>query len=164
MRLLRSAVVERVRTPTGQKAVRYALVSVVSVAVSQVFLFALFTLAHWTARSANFAAFAVGGVVSYVLNRRWAWGKRGRSHLLREVLPYWGLAFVGLALSTVAADAAESWAMDLSDRRSLQALVVNGATIGAFGVLWAAKFVIFNKVIFVADDDLRAALADEVVA
>ncbi len=140
------------------------MVSVVSVGVSQVCLFALYALAHWTARDANIAAGIAGGIPSYVLNRRWTWGKTGKSHLWREVVPFWALAVVGLVISTVVADLAEGWAHDLSDRRVLQALVVNGATIGAFFGLWVAKFFLFNKVLFVQDDDLRAALADEIVA
>jgi putative flippase GtrA len=161
---LRTAIAGRVRTPTARKAVKYTMVSVVSVGVSQVCLFALYALAHWTARDANIAAAVAGGIPSYVLNRRWTWGKSGKSHLWREVVPFWVLAVVGLVISTVAADLAEEWAHDLSDRRVLQALVVNGSTIAAFFGLWVGKFFLFNKVLFVSDDDLRAALADEVVA
>lgn len=143
---------------------RYSLVSVVSVAVSQVALFLFFGVAHWTARSANIAAFCAGGIPSYYLNRRWTWGKSGRSHLWREVVPFWGLALIGLAFSTLAVDFAETWADDVANSRLVQALVINGASFFAFGVLWVGKFFLFNKVIFVQDEDLRAALADEVVA
>lgn len=159
-----SSVVDRVRTPTGRKAIKYSLVSVVSVATSQAALFLLYAAAHWTAKSANIGAFFVGGIPSYYLNRRWAWGRTGRSHLWREVVPFWGIALVGLALSTVAVDAAESWAHRFADERFLQGLVLNGVSFGVFGVLWVGKFFLFNKVIFVHDEDLRAALADEVVA
>ena len=156
---------ERTRTPGGQKAFRYAVVSAVSVFTSQVALFGAFAGLHWTARSSNLLAFVVGGIPSYWLNRRWTWGKTGRSHLLKEVLPFWGLAVLGLIFSTWAADAAESWALDFTDTRLVQAMIVNGAVIGAFGVLWIVKFFMFNKVLFVTkDEDLQAALADEIVA
>lgn len=164
MRSMASAVLDRARTPTGRKAFRYAVVSVVSVAVNQVVLFGLFALAHWTARAANFGAFVAGGIPSYILNRRWTWGKTGRSHFLKEVVPYWALAFAGLGVSTVAVGLAEGWAHDVATSRVVQGMIVNAASIAAFGVLWVGKFVIFNKVIFVNDDDVRAALADEVVA
>lgn len=159
-----SALRERARTPGGQKALKYMAVSVVTVAVSQIALFTLYAGMHWTAKSANVAACVVGGIPSYYLNRSWTWGKKGKSHLLKEVLPFWVLAFLGLAFSTWAADFAESHAVDLTDRRLGQALVINAAVIAAFGVLWVVKFVIFNRVLFVQDDDLRAALADEIVA
>lgn len=165
MRQLLNRLLERTRTPGGQKAFRYMVVSAVSVGVSQVALFSAYAGLQWTARSSNMLACLVGGVPSYWLNRTWTWGKSGRSHLLKEVAPFWALAFLGLAFSTWAADAAESWARDLTDTRLLQALVINLTVIAAFGVLWIVKFFLFNKVLFVTrDEDLQAALADEIVA
>lgn len=154
------------RKPGSQTAIRYAMVSVVSVAVSQVSLFVLFALFHWTARSANVMAFCIAGFPSYYLNRTWAWGKSGRSHLLKEVLPFWGIALVGLAISTWAADFAESRAANLTGSRSLQGLLVSAAAIGAFGVVWVVKFAILHKFLFgrTKDEGMRpAALADEAV-
>src|SRR5215218_419475 len=69
------------------------------------------------------------------MNRSWAWGRRGRSDLWREVVPFWGIAFAGLVLSTWAADAATT-------------AVVMAASLLAFGVLWAGKFAVFNTLLF----------------
>ena len=159
-----SPVVDRVRRLVGRKAMRYSLVSVVSVGVSQVTLFVLLVLFHWKATSANIVAVVIGGIPSYYLNRRWAWGKTGKSHLWREIAPFWFLAFLGLASSTLAVDAAESWATGLHRSRLVQAIIINGASITTFGVLWIGKFFLFNKVLFVKDEDLRSTLAEEVVA
>lgn len=139
-------------------------VSVITVAVSQIALFVLYAGLHWTARSANVLACVAGGIPSYYLNRSWTWGKSGRSHLLKEVLPFWAIAFLGLVFSTWTADVAEGRAVDVTSSRLGQALIINGAVIASFGVLWVAKFFLFNKVLFVQDEDLRAALADEIVA
>src|SRR4051812_34628626 len=114
----------RARSPQGRTAIKYTLTSAVAVAVNQVVLFTLFGVFHWAARWANVSAVAVSTVPSYVLNRHWAWGKRGKSHLWKEVVPFWALAFVGLAFSTWAADWAET-AFNKS------ALAVNGAALGA---------------------------------
>jgi hypothetical protein len=38
------------------------------------------------------------------LNRSRAWGRHGRCHLWREVVPFQAIAFLGLAFSTWAAD------------------------------------------------------------
>jgi putative flippase GtrA len=141
-------------------------VSVISVGANQVALFILYAGFHWTARSAAIASAAFGGIPSYYLNRRWTWGKTGRSHLLKEVLPFWVIAFAGLAFSTWAADFGESVAKDHFPNSDLkQALTVNFFALGAFGILWVGKFIFFNKVLFVTkDEDLRQALAEEVVA
>lgn len=158
-----AALKARSRTPGGRKALRYMTVSAITVAIGQVALFTLYVGMHWTARASNLLACVISGIPSYYLHRRWTWGKKGPSHLLKEVLPFWGLAFLGLAFSTWTADFAESQAHDLTSSRLVQAMIINAAVIGAFGVLWIAKFFIFNKVMFVKDEDLRAALADDVV-
>src|SRR5690349_21105318 len=101
----------RAKTPSAQRAIKYTLVSVISVIVSQISLILLFGVAHWTARSANIAACTIGGVPSYWLNRRWAWGKTGKSHIWKEHLPFWSLTFLGLAMSTWAADFADTYGM-----------------------------------------------------
>ncbi|HUS62317.1 MAG TPA: GtrA family protein, partial [Acidimicrobiales bacterium] len=95
-----AALRDRARSPGGQKAIRYTLVSIIAFAVFEMSLFVLLGLLHWSARDATILANVIGGVPSYYLNRRWAWGKRGRSHLMREVVPFWALAFISLAFST----------------------------------------------------------------
>ena len=156
---------DRARTPGAQKALRYSMVSAISVAVQQVTLFFLYAGLHWTARSGAITAAVMGGIPSYYLNRRWTWGKKGRSHLLKEVLPFWIIAAVGLVFSTWAAVFGASVGKDLTDSRFLQGAVVNFSALAAFGILWVGKFIFFNKVLFAPkDEDLRAALADEVVA
>jgi putative flippase GtrA len=97
---------------------------------------------------ANIVATAAGTVPSYELNRKWAWGKTGKSHLWREVMPFWVLAFIGLAVSTWWAVMAESLAQSHHFSHSTQTAVVELAVISAFGVLWIAKYAVINKVLF----------------
>ena len=159
-----SSVMDRVRTPTGRKAVKYTAVSVISVAVSQAAFVFAFGLLHWTARSSAIFATSVGSVPSYLLNRNWVWGRSGRSHLWKEIVPFWVIAFIGLVFSTWSADAAETYVETHSMSHVMDTVIVTGAFFGAFAVLWVAKFVVFNKLLFVTrDDDLRDALANEVV-
>jgi putative flippase GtrA len=137
---------ERSRTAGGRKLVRYSLVSVVSVAVSQVVLF--FAQFFWSARTSNIIAVCVSAVPSYWLNRAWAWGKSGKSHLMKEIVPFWGMALLGLVFSTWCADYAESHAAAITASPIGQKLIVNLAALGAFGILWVGKFVILNRVLF----------------
>jgi hypothetical protein len=78
-----------------------------------------------------------------------AWGKNGKSHLWREVVPFWTLAFIGLAFSTWWAVAAESMARHRHLSHGGQTVVVELAVLASYGVLWIGKFVIFNKLLFV---------------
>jgi len=136
----------RSRTPAGKKMVRYSLVSVVSVIVSQVVLFA--AQSFWSARTSNIVAVCVSAVPSYYLNRAWAWGKTGKSHFMKEIVPFWSLALLGLIISTWAADFAETNAHHITDSDLMARVIVNLAALAAFGVLWVGKFFIFNKVLF----------------
>jgi putative flippase GtrA len=126
--------------------VRYSLVSVISVIASQIILF--LAQFQWSARTSNIVAVCLSAVPSYQLNRAWAWGKTGRSHLMKEIVPFWGMCFLGLILSTWSADYAESHASAITNSALGQKLVVNIAALAAFGVLWIAKFVILNRVLF----------------
>ena len=64
-------------------------------------------------------------------------------------MPFWALAFLGLAFSEWAVVVAGHWARDHQLVRLARSALVNGAALSAFGVLWVAKFVIFNKLLFV---------------
>jgi cellulose synthase/poly-beta-1,6-N-acetylglucosamine synthase-like glycosyltransferase/putative flippase GtrA len=132
----------------GRKLLRYSLVSLVSIAVSQAVLMVGFGWWHWTASVANVVACAVATVPSYYLNRSWAWGRRGRSHLWKEVVPFWAIAFAGLALSTWAADAASTLADRAAVSHATATAVVMAASLLAFGVLWVGKFAVFNRLLF----------------
>lgn len=151
-------VVTWAKSPEGQKWIRYSLVSVVAVACSQVILGFTFYVLEWSARAANITAVALSALPSYWLNRAWVWKKTDRSSVLREVIPFWGMAFLGLVFSTWAADYAATHAADFSDSRGVQTLIVMFASLAAFGVLWIGKFVILNRLLFAADDEM----ADEV--
>jgi cellulose synthase/poly-beta-1,6-N-acetylglucosamine synthase-like glycosyltransferase/putative flippase GtrA len=134
--------------PRALKLLRYSLVSLVSIAVSQSVLMVAFGMLHWTASAANVVACAVATVPSYYLNRCWAWGRRGRSHLWKEVVPFWVIAFAGLALSTWAADLGSALARDAAASHAVTTAIVMASSLLAFGVLWVGKFAIFNALLF----------------
>jgi len=133
----------------GRKFVKYSMVSVVSVIVYEIVLFITLGLFHFSARDANIWAVMVSAIPSYCLNRAWVWGKSGRSHLMKEIMPFWGMALIGLIFSTVVADAAKTMADDITTVHLLRTLIVMFAGLASFGVLWIAKFVILNRVLFV---------------
>jgi putative flippase GtrA len=133
-------------TPSGKKLFRYTMVSVISTAVAQGTLFIVFGIARvWSAVPSNIFANAVATVPSYYLNRNWAWGKSGRSHLMKEVVPFWVLSFAGMALSIVTVGVTAHWCHEEHLGHMVTSVLVNGANLFAFGVLWVLKFLIFNR-------------------
>jgi putative flippase GtrA len=130
------------------RLVRYGLVSAVAIGVSQCVLALTFGLLRWDAVPANVLATGVATLPSYMLNRQWVWGLGGRSHVFREIVPFWVLAFLSLVASTAAAAFAASWAaMVTSDHRS-RTLIVMAATLVAFGLLWVVRFLLMNRFMF----------------
>jgi putative flippase GtrA len=139
------------RTPTGKKLFRYTMVSVISTVISFSILFLVYgVLRLWrTAVPATIFANLVASIPAYYLNRKWSWGKSGRSHLLKEVVPFWAMSGAGLALSIFTA----SQAQHLSDVHHLhhfgRTVLVLGANTGAFATLWVIKFLVFNRLFHV---------------
>jgi putative flippase GtrA len=132
------------RTPTGGRMARYTMVSVITTFVSLGVLTITYGLFHWSEVPATVFANCVATVPSYILNRRWAWRKSGRSHLWREIVPFWTASLAGIALSTVTATLARNFSNKHDLHHLASTIVVDGANLLAFGILWVVKFLIFN--------------------
>ena len=76
------------------------MVSVISTIVSFGVLFLVFgVLKLWGEIASTVFANVVATVPSYYLNRKWVWGKGGRSHLTKEIMPFWALSALGIVVS-----------------------------------------------------------------
>jgi putative flippase GtrA len=145
-------------TPDGIKIVRYTTVSAISAITSLVILTIVYgVLRLWTEVYATLFANVMAGIPSYFLNRQWVWRKGGRSHLWREVLPFWVMSFTGIGFALITA----AWAHHLADQHHLDHLartvLVVGANVGAFGILWLVKFMILNRLFAqIADAEVGA--------
>lgn len=96
------------------------------------------------------AATVVGNVVailpSYYLTRAWAWGKRGRSHWRKEVLPYWGLSLVGIGFAMVGAAWVKTFIHSHHYSHGVNSLLVAGMNLVSFGIFWVLKILLFNRI------------------
>ena len=136
--------------PSSLKLFKYAGVSVISTVVSQVTLFLTFGVFRVMSEvPANLLANVLATVPSYYLNRKWVWGKGGRSHFWREVVPFWVLSFVGLAFSSLAVYLAGTFARHHGLGHGATTILVNAANLISFGILWIVKFLIYNKLVHI---------------
>jgi len=136
-------------TKEGKKILRYSMVSVISTGVSFSVLFLVYGVARlWTEVPSTVFANSVATFPSYWLNRSWAWGKTGRSHLVKEVLPFWVMSALGIAFSIVGATVAHSLGAHSNDHVYKTALVL-AANLVSFGIFWVAKLMVFNRVFHV---------------
>ena len=137
------------KTPEFRRLFRYSMVSVITTVFALGLLGLFFgVLKLASAAECNLLATAITTVPSYYLNRAWAWGKTGKSHLTKEIIPFWTVAIVSAALSTLVVHLSATAAHDVTHSHALLTLVVEAANFTTYGVLWVSKFWLFNKVLF----------------
>jgi putative flippase GtrA len=138
---------EKRDTPEARKLFRYTMVSVVSTAVSFVTLGVVFGLLHlWGEVASTVFANVVASVPSYFLTRNWVWGKTGRSHLVKEIIPFWVMSGLGIAFSIVGAAIAKHIGKVYHLSHLEQTVVVLVANVLSFAVFWVAKYLVFNRI------------------
>ena len=133
-------------TREGRKIFRYTMTSVITTGVSLCVLglvFGVFRL--WSEVPSTIFANVCAAFPSYWLNRRWAWGKAGRSHMLRELLPFWVMSASSIAFSMIGA----ALARDVGQRLQLdhldQTALVLFANVMSFAIFWVLKLMVFNR-------------------
>lgn len=135
-----AAVLDRVTGGRGALAIKYSMVSVVGVTTTQSLLLLFVEILDRDPTWSNVVAVSLTAVPVFVLNKRWVWSRDGRISVRREVLPFWLFTLAGLALST--------GLVALATRYSDATLLVMAASLGGFGLLWVAKFLFLDQVMF----------------
>jgi len=148
-------------THEGRKILRYTMVSVISTVVSLSVIAIVFGAFHWGEIEATVFGNAVATFPSYWLNRKWAWGKHGRSHFMKEVVPFWTMAALGIAFSIVGAAIARHIGREHNLSHLELTLVVEAANVISFAIFWVAKLVVFNKMFKVELSEFDEHLAAE---
>lgn len=133
-------------TPEAKQLFRYSMVSVVSTVVSFAVLALVFGVLHltgpiWSTTIAN----VVAVVPSYYLNRMWVWGKSGRSHLMKEIVPFWAMSAVGVVVSIGGAAVARHIGEVNNLSHFEQTVLVLAANVASFGLFWVLKYMVFNR-------------------
>ena len=134
------ATLRRLRTEHATKVLRYCGVSVVNVVVGVSVLVGCHALLGWPAVAANLSAWLVSTVPAYLLSRAWVWNQSGAHRLGSEVLLFWIVALVGLGLSSVAVGVVE--------RFTQHTAFVTAGSVGAYGVVWVAKYLFLDQVMW----------------
>ena len=86
---------------------------------------------------------------SYYLNRKWVWGKGGRSHLTKEIIPFWSLSALGIAVSIGGAALARHISRSTTSAHSSRPPWCWLANLISFGIFWVLKFMVFNRMFHV---------------
>lgn len=139
------------RSPTLKKLFKYTMASVVGIGVGQPVLWIFYGALGWAAVPANLVSVTAGAVPNYLINRAWTWHQQGKNRLWGEVVPFWVMSAMGMLLSL--------WAVSYADDRWGTTLAVALAQLSGFGVLWLAKFLVLDKVMWKIVHDLQPDVA-----
>jgi putative flippase GtrA len=141
------------KTHEGKKLIRFTSVSVISTLVSQGLILILFGFKLMGAVEATVVANCLATIPAYNLNRRWTWGKSGRSHMMKEVVPFWAMSALGIVgsfLFSLLAKHIVSGPYFVHNghhyHHVLATLIVMAANFIAFAIFWVLKLLVFNRI------------------
>jgi len=131
-----------------EKGLKYLGVSVINVVVGQTLLLTFHAILGWPQAAANALAVLISAFPAYYLSRKWVWGKSGKSHFKKEVLPFWIFVFIGLVFSTamVALGAHLTDTTGAGQNLALwEKLLPNILNALSFFILWIIRFFLMEK-------------------
>ncbi len=139
--------------PHTQRAGRFLIVTVINNINHQGLLYVANSIWGWSGGRANLFAGFLAAIPAYFLSRSWVWAVQSKRHdLRREVLPFLGIAAVGLVVSSIFAEVADRWFG--------RGLMVNLATLVAYFLVWVAKYLLLDRLFVSPVPDAGAEVAD----
>ena len=146
---LSGTLVHKARSKLGIRFGRFTVAAIAAFATTEVVLTICAGPLQLTATWASLISWFSGALVSYMLIR-WAWKQKGRPSLLKEILPFWIVSAMVVAILTVATKFgyhAASW-LDLhgAERVLFVDAVYGVANVGTF----LLRFLFFHYVLFAA--------------
>jgi putative flippase GtrA len=139
------------------KVTRYTIGSVIAL-ITSIIVFGVMYVLHISTTIDSIAAFLAGAIPNWILNRRWAWGVRGKVNFWREVFAY----VVVSVLVLIASSAATGWANHLvrgiPSGHGIRVLLVTAAYVAVQAVFFALKFLVYEHWVFAGRSRVRAAL------
>ncbi len=123
---------------------------------SGVVLFVCLSLFELGAITSTVIAFFAGAIPNWVLNRRWAWEKRGREGIGKETTLYVIVSAIALVASSAADKFTAVEAAHLQNELA-KSLLVTFAYLFSVVVLTGLKYVAYDRIVFVDRSNPRRA-------
>jgi putative flippase GtrA len=138
----------RWRTPVAVRLWRYGAGSIVAFITSAVVLFVCLSWFEFGAITSTVIAFFAGAIPNWVLNRRWAWEKRGREGVVKETTLYVIVSVVALVASSAADKFTAVEAAHLQNELA-KSVLVTFAYMFSVVVLTGLKYIAYDRIVFV---------------
>lgn len=134
-----------VRRRHGRRMAKYFVGSVIAFVVSTVTFGVAFGTGLLGSKGASLTASATGAIVNYFLNRNWAWGKRGRADMRRELIPYWRTVILTAIAAALVTGAVNAILRDMDAARSVRTVLNTIAFVATYGIAFLFKYRMFDR-------------------
>ena len=144
-RLPMPAPVRRFAVEHHIRITKYFVGSVLSGVVSAITFVATFGPGFLGSKGASLTASATGAIAGYFLNRNWTWGRRGRAHFRKEVVPYWTTVVLTAIAAAVVTGTVNAIVRDMTSDRLIRTLINTVAFVGTYGLSFVLKYGLFHR-------------------
>jgi putative flippase GtrA len=141
------------------KLFRYVTVSLIGTATTVVLIAALVGWANLTPVIGNLGAAGFSIALTFELDMRWVWRRRGRPSLTRQILPFWAWSLAELGLATVAVHLVADHGHAVAWSHAAVTEAVEVTSIGISLVTWLVQYAVFDRLLFV-DNNTASRVAD----
>jgi putative flippase GtrA len=141
----------------ASKITRYAIGSIVAL-ITSIIVFALLYVMGFGTTACSVIAFVAGAAPNWILNRRWAWQIRGQVAFLREIVGYVLISLLALVSSSAATGWTQTQVQGIPAHHGIRVILVTGSYVAVQGILFVAKFLVYEHWVFYGRSRLRAAL------
>jgi putative flippase GtrA len=131
-----------------QRVGRYGGASVAAAVLAQAGLAVGYGLLRWSSTEAVALSLAVSVLPAYWINRRYVWPEREGG--TAPVLSFVVLAIAGSGLTAGTTWIVAAIARNAGSDHPTLTLIVNATALATTVLVWAARFVIFDRLVFVA--------------
>lgn len=139
---------------------KYFFGSVLSGIISALTFIAMFGPGFLGSKGASLVASATGAISGYFLNRHWTWGKRGKAHFRKEVVPYWTTVILTAIAAALVTGAVNAYVREQTSDRLIRTIVNTVAFVGTYGVSFVLKYGLFHRLFGDHRDPVEEAAAD----
>jgi putative flippase GtrA len=127
---------------------RYSAGSVVAYVVSGVVAFTCLDWLSMGAITSATIAFVAGAIPNWVLNRSWAWQRRGREGIVKETGLYVTISLVSYVLTVGATKLAALSVDQMHTTHTTKSLLLTLSYLFAVAVLTIVKYVAYDRFVF----------------
>ena len=124
----------------GGKVLRYCGVSVVNVVVGLSILAFCLEVMDLSGIVSQFWSAMLSTIPAFILSKRWVWKQTGSDSFRSEVLPFWVMSAIGLCFALIV--------VGLADRATDSTPVLMLASLGAYGIVWVAKYLVLDQLMW----------------